>query len=40
MPASAEDLQAAARRQPCQLERLYGMITDLYIDKYRAQVLS
>ncbi|KAG7166658.1 Bardet-Biedl syndrome 7-like 1 [Homarus americanus] len=32
---NADDLQAQYRKQPCHLERLYGMITDLYIDKYK-----
>ncbi|KAK3099890.1 hypothetical protein FSP39_011300 [Pinctada imbricata] len=31
----ADDLQAEYKRQPCHLERLYGMITDLYIDKFK-----
>nr|KAG5699637.1 hypothetical protein BaRGS_005085 [Batillaria attramentaria] len=31
----ADKLQAEFKRQPCHLERLYGMITDLYIDKYK-----
>lgn len=31
----AEELQAEFKRQPCHLERLYGMITDLYIDKFK-----
>ncbi|CAL1531525.1 unnamed protein product [Lymnaea stagnalis] len=33
--AEAEELKAEFKRQPCHLERLYGMITDLYIDKYK-----
>nr|XP_053649854.1 Bardet-Biedl syndrome 7 protein-like [Cherax quadricarinatus] len=32
---NADDLQAQYRKQPCHLERLYGMITDLFIDKYK-----
>ncbi|CAG2256205.1 BBS7 [Mytilus edulis] len=31
----ADALQAEFKRQPCHLERLYGMITDLYIDKFK-----
>lgn len=31
----ADTLQAEFKRQPCHLERLYGMITDLYIDKFK-----
>ncbi|RXG57552.1 Bardet-Biedl syndrome 7 protein-like [Armadillidium vulgare] len=31
----ADDLQLQYRKQPCHLERLYGMITDLYIDKFK-----
>ncbi|KAK7097977.1 BBSome complex member BBS7-like isoform X1 [Littorina saxatilis] len=31
----ADKLQAEFKRQPCHLERLYGMITDLYIDKFK-----
>ncbi|CAL4090214.1 unnamed protein product, partial [Meganyctiphanes norvegica] len=31
----ADNLQTQYRKQPCHLERLYGMITDLYIDKYK-----
>lgn len=31
----AENLQAEYKKQPCHLERLYGMITDLYIDKFK-----
>lgn len=31
----ADSLQAEFKRQPCHLERLYGMITDLYIDKFK-----
>eukprot|EP00047_Mylnosiga_fluctuans_P014175 m.36010 g.36010 ORF g.36010 m.36010 type:complete len:696 (-) comp5369_c0_seq1:161-2248(-) len=34
---NADRLQADFKRQPCQLERLYGMITDLYIDKFKFQ---
>ncbi|KAK4304694.1 hypothetical protein Pmani_023378 [Petrolisthes manimaculis] len=32
---NADSLQAQYRKQPCHLERLYGMITDLYIDKFK-----
>ncbi|XP_067943832.1 Bardet-Biedl syndrome 7 protein homolog isoform X2 [Watersipora subatra] len=31
----AEKLQAEYKKQPCHLERLYGMITDLFIDKFK-----
>lgn len=31
----ADALQSEYKRQPCHLERLYGMITDLYIDKFK-----
>ncbi|XP_064637282.1 Bardet-Biedl syndrome 7 protein homolog isoform X2 [Lineus longissimus] len=31
----ADSLQAEYKRQPCHLERLYGMITDLFIDKFK-----
>ncbi|XP_031571614.1 Bardet-Biedl syndrome 7 protein-like [Actinia tenebrosa] len=31
----ADKLQAEYKKQPCHLERLYGMITDLYIDKFK-----
>ncbi|KAJ8298389.1 hypothetical protein KUTeg_024920 [Tegillarca granosa] len=31
----ADLLQAEFKKQPCHLERLYGMITDLYIDKFK-----
>lgn len=31
----ADDLKAEFKRQPCHLERLYGMITDLFIDKFK-----
>ncbi|XP_076467410.1 BBSome complex member BBS7-like [Babylonia areolata] len=31
----ADTLQTEFKRQPCHLERLYGMITDLYIDKFK-----
>ncbi|OWF52937.1 Bardet-Biedl syndrome 7 protein homolog isoform X2 [Mizuhopecten yessoensis] len=31
----SDALQAEYKRQPCHLERLYGMITDLYIDKFK-----
>lgn len=33
--ANADDLKTEFKRQPCHLERLYGMITDLYIDKFK-----
>ncbi|XP_019647281.1 PREDICTED: Bardet-Biedl syndrome 7 protein homolog [Branchiostoma belcheri] len=32
---NADELQAEYKRQPCALERLYGMITDLFIDKHK-----
>ncbi|GFU19698.1 bardet-Biedl syndrome 7 protein homolog [Nephila pilipes] len=32
---SADQLQLEYKRQPCHLERLFGMITDLYIDVYK-----
>ncbi|XP_047495998.1 Bardet-Biedl syndrome 7 protein homolog [Penaeus chinensis] len=32
---NADELLAQYRKQPCHLERLYGMITDLFIDKYK-----
>lgn len=31
----ADELQVEYKQQPCHLERLYGMITDLFIDKYK-----
>ncbi|XP_070553841.1 BBSome complex member BBS7-like isoform X2 [Ptychodera flava] len=31
----SEKLQAEYKKQPCHLERLYGMITDLFIDKFK-----
>ncbi|XP_046325809.1 Bardet-Biedl syndrome 7 protein homolog isoform X2 [Haliotis rufescens] len=31
----ADQLQTEYKKQPCHLERLYGMITDLYIDKFK-----
>ncbi|ELU07577.1 hypothetical protein CAPTEDRAFT_117810 [Capitella teleta] len=31
----ADKLQTEFKKQPCHLERLYGMITDLYIDKFK-----
>ncbi|XP_023932485.1 Bardet-Biedl syndrome 7 protein homolog isoform X2 [Lingula anatina] len=31
----AEKLQEEYKKQPCCLERLYGMITDLFIDKFK-----
>eukprot|EP00095_Tigriopus_kingsejongensis_P011869 maker-scaffold180_size281610-snap-gene-0.36 protein:Tk11869 transcript:maker-scaffold180_size281610-snap-gene-0.36-mRNA-1 annotation:"bardet-biedl syndrome 7 protein homolog" len=31
----ADDLQGQFKRQPAQLERLYGMITDLFIDQHK-----
>ncbi|PAA84302.1 hypothetical protein BOX15_Mlig025986g1 [Macrostomum lignano] len=33
----ADELQRLFKRQPAHLERLYGMITDLYIDKFKFQ---
>ncbi|XP_066926836.1 Bardet-Biedl syndrome 7 protein homolog [Clytia hemisphaerica] len=32
---NADILQAEFKKQPCHLERLYGMITDLYIDRHK-----
>ncbi|KAF6035090.1 BBS7 [Bugula neritina] len=32
---NAEQLQLEYKKQPCHLERLYGMITDLFIDKFK-----
>lgn len=32
---NSEGLLAEFKKQPCHLERLYGMITDLYIDKFK-----
>ncbi|XP_063692711.1 Bardet-Biedl syndrome 7 protein homolog [Bolinopsis microptera] len=37
---NADKLQAAFKLQPCHLERLYGMITDLYIDKFKFKGLN
>ncbi|XP_049268144.1 Bardet-Biedl syndrome 7 protein homolog [Rhipicephalus sanguineus] len=31
----SDDLEMEFKKQPCHLERLYGMITDLYIDVYK-----
>ncbi|XP_059178625.1 Bardet-Biedl syndrome 7 protein homolog isoform X3 [Physella acuta] len=31
----SEQLKEEFKKQPCHLERLYGMITDLFIDKYK-----
>ncbi|XP_046853164.1 Bardet-Biedl syndrome 7 protein homolog [Xenia sp. Carnegie-2017] len=31
----SEKLQEEYKKQPCHLERLYGMVTDLYIDKFK-----
>ncbi|XP_075544098.1 BBSome complex member BBS7-like isoform X4 [Dermacentor variabilis] len=33
--ARSDELEMEFKRQPCHLERLYGMITDLYIDVYK-----
>lgn len=33
--ARADEIRAESSRHPALLERLYGMITDLYIDKYK-----
>ncbi|GIY85834.1 bardet-Biedl syndrome 7 protein homolog [Caerostris extrusa] len=33
--SSSDQLQLEYKRQPCHLERLFGMITDLYIDVYK-----
>ncbi len=38
--SQAADLRADNKRRPFQLERLYGMITDMYIDKFKFQVCS
>ncbi|CAL8093063.1 unnamed protein product [Calicophoron daubneyi] len=32
---NAEELRSTLKQYPCQLERLYGCVVDLYIDKYR-----
>eukprot|EP00112_Aurelia_sp_Birch-Aquarium-sp1_P006695 Seg1733.6 transcript_id=Seg1733.6/GoldUCD/mRNA.D3Y31 product="Bardet-Biedl syndrome 7 protein" protein_id=Seg1733.6/GoldUCD/D3Y31 len=32
---NADQLQEEFKKQPCHLERLYGMITDLFIDKHK-----
>ncbi|XP_041358571.1 Bardet-Biedl syndrome 7 protein homolog isoform X2 [Gigantopelta aegis] len=32
---NADKIQQEFKKQPCHLERLYGMITDLYIDKFK-----
>ena len=32
---NADILQNEYKKQPCHLERLYGMITDLYIDRHK-----
>ena len=32
---NADILQNEFKKQPCHLERLYGMITDLYIDRHK-----
>ena len=32
---NADLLQQEFKKQPCHLERLYGMITDLYIDRHK-----
>ena len=37
---NADTLQEAFKKQPCHLERLYGMITDLYIDRYKFKGLN
>ncbi|XP_072170884.1 BBSome complex member BBS7-like [Diadema setosum] len=33
--SDADRLQQEYKKQPCHLERLYGMITDLFIDKFK-----
>ncbi|CAG0887645.1 unnamed protein product [Darwinula stevensoni] len=38
--AHADELLALFHKQPCYLERLYGMITDLYIDKFKFQGIN
>eukprot|EP00048_Salpingoeca_helianthica_P007538 m.111900 g.111900 ORF g.111900 m.111900 type:complete len:691 (-) comp14362_c1_seq1:24-2096(-) len=35
--SQASELQADSKRRPFQLERLYGIITDMYIDKFKFQ---
>lgn len=37
---NADELRKEFKRQPCHLERLYGMITDLYIDVYKFKGIS
>jgi hypothetical protein len=37
---NAEALRFEFKQQPCHLERLYGIVTDLYIDKFKYQVSS
>ena len=37
---NADTLQEAFKKQPCHLERLYGMITDLYIDRHKFKGLN
>ena len=32
---NADALQEEFKKQPCHLERLYGMVTDLYIDRHK-----
>ena len=32
---NAQHLREEFKQQPCHLERLYGMITDLFIDKFK-----
>ena len=32
---NADMLQDEFKKQPCHLERLYGMVTDLYIDRHK-----
>ena len=34
----ADELQQEFKQQPCHLERLYGILTDLYIDMWKFKV--
>ena len=38
--ANADKFVEEFKKQPCHLERLYGMITDLYIDRYKFKGLN
>lgn len=35
---NADELMAEYKQRPCHLERLYGLVTDLYIDKFKFKV--